>query len=95
MSITAYTDDVVQLTGDFVTNTQTNDPTPLLKGVFTGLEVDDVLQVYEGSTFLGLATLDTGAGTWTFALPAPAIAQGNDGAHTYHVVIADDAGNQG
>ncbi|CAI8745338.1 Ig-like domain repeat protein [Pseudomonas chlororaphis] len=86
--ITAYTDDVSSQTGSFGNGSQTNDSTPLLTGTVSGLNAGDVLQVYEGATLLGVATVSGGA--WSYQL-----ATTTDGSHTYHVVIADAAGNQG
>ncbi|WP_414926925.1 Ig-like domain-containing protein, partial [Pseudomonas zeae] len=88
VAITTYTDLVPLQTGNFGSGTVTNDPAPKLNGTVSGLNANDSVQVYEGTTLLGLATV-TG-GTWTYQLAATA-----DGSHTYHVVIADAAGNQG
>ena len=88
VAITTYTDLVALQTGDFASGTQTNDSDPRLNGTVSGLSGGDVLQVYEGAVLLGTAIV-TGA-TWSYQLAATA-----DGSHTYHVVIADSAGNQG
>ncbi|WP_414927381.1 Ig-like domain-containing protein, partial [Pseudomonas zeae] len=88
VAITTYTDLVPLQTGNFGDGTVTNDPAPKLNGTVSGLNANDSVQVYEGTTLLGLATV-TG-GTWTYQLAAT-----SDGNHAYHVVIADAAGNQG
>ncbi|MBB6155241.1 5-methylcytosine-specific restriction endonuclease McrA [Pseudomonas sp. JAI115] len=88
VAIVSYTDSVVQNTGTFGAVTPTNDPAPVLNGTVSGLSAGDVLQVFEGTTLLGLATVS--GGTWSYALAAT-----TDGTHTYHVVIVDAAGNSG
>ncbi|MHC8397992.1 beta strand repeat-containing protein [Pseudomonas sp. MDT1-17] len=88
VAITTYTDLVNLQTGNFADGTLTNDPAPKLNGTVSGLNASDVVQVYEGTTLLGLATVTGGA--WSYQLAATF-----DGSHTYHVVIADAAGNQG
>ncbi|MBS1174153.1 MAG: hypothetical protein H6R05_284, partial [Burkholderiaceae bacterium] len=89
-SITNYTDNVGTVTGDFVTGTTTDDRTPTLNGTLTGtLAATDVVKVYEGSTFLGYATVS--GSTWSYALSD--LADGST--HTYRAVVADAAGNEG
>jgi hypothetical protein len=88
VAITTYTDDVSPQTGSFAGGSQTNDLAPQLNGTVTGLNATDVLQVYEGTTLLGVATVS--GGTWSYQLAAT-----TDGSHTYHVVVTDNAGNQG
>uniref|UniRef100_UPI0018DB278E Ig-like domain-containing protein n=1 Tax=Variovorax sp. E3 TaxID=1914993 RepID=UPI0018DB278E len=88
VAITAYTDDVPLATGDFGTGTSTNDTKPVLKGTVAGLVQGDVVQVFEGTTLLGTASV-TGQ-TWSFALAATSV-----GEHTYSARIVDAASNEG
>jgi hypothetical protein len=89
VAITAYIDDVAPKTGEYGTGTSTNDTTPTLKGTVSGLKTGDVVQIYEGTTLLGTATVSGSA--WTFATPA--LADGST--HSYTAAIADAAGNRG
>ncbi|MFL9667796.1 Ig-like domain-containing protein [Variovorax sp. AB1(2024)] len=89
VAITAYIDDVAPNTGEYGTGTSTNDTTPTLKGTVSGLKTGDVVQIYEGTTLLGTATVSGSA--WTFATPA--LADGST--HSYTAAIADAAGNRG
>ena len=89
VAITAYIDDVAPNTGEYGTGTSTNDTTPTLKGTVSGLKTGDVVQIYEGTTLLGTATVSGSA--WTFATPA--LADGST--HSYTAAIADAAGNKG
>ena len=88
VSITGYTDALAPNIGSFTEFTSTNDPAPRLTGTVSGLNPNDVLQVYEGSTLLGLASVTLG--TWSYQLAATA-----DGTHSYQVVVVDNAGNAG
>ena len=88
VSITGYTDALAPNIGSFTELTPTNDPAPRLTGTVSGLNPNDVLQVYEGSTLLGLASVTLG--TWSYQLAATA-----DGTHSYQVVVVDNAGNAG
>ncbi|MFL1552228.1 Ig-like domain-containing protein [Pseudomonas sp. D47] len=88
ISISGYSDDVPLLMGTFTDGSLTNDTSPLLKGLVSGLLIGDVVQVYEGAAFLGEAAVSFG--TWSYQLSGK-----TDGDYTYHVVIVDSAGNLG
>ncbi|WP_454903847.1 Ig-like domain-containing protein [Variovorax gossypii] len=88
VAITAYTDDVAPNTGDYASGTSTNDTTPVLKGTVSGLNAGDVVKIYEGSTFIGDATVLNG--TWTLQLNGV-----GKGSHEYRAVITDASGNAG
>ncbi|MFJ7142591.1 Ig-like domain-containing protein [Pseudomonas protegens] len=88
LSIDSYSDNLAPQAGNFPSGSSTNDTTPLLNGSVSGLSSGDIVQVYQGSTLLGNATVS--GGSWTYQLGA--LAQGN---YTYHGVIVDAAGNPG
>ncbi|WP_163068052.1 Ig-like domain-containing protein, partial [Acinetobacter baylyi] len=88
ISLTGYTDDVAPNTGDYGTGTSTNDTSPLLKGTVSGLKDGDVVQIYEGNTLLGTATV-TGA-SFSYQL-----SNVSEGTHNYKASIVDQAGNVG
>ena len=95
VEITSYLDDVLPLTGNFGNGTATDDTTPKLQGTVSGLEQGDVVEVYEGTAFLGTATVMAvnGDGTWAYQITnAQALGLGD---HTFKAVIADAAGNTG
>ncbi|MBK5540631.1 Ig-like domain repeat protein [Pseudomonas sp. TH07] len=88
LAIVSYTDNVAPQVGSFGDGTFTNDSTPLLNGTVSGLNSGDSVQVYQGSTLLGTASIS--AGTWTYQLSGL-----TEGSTTYHAVIVDSAGNLG
>jgi len=88
VSIGSYTDDAAPQVGNFGDGSSTNDTTPVLNGTVSGLNGGDSVQIYQGTTLLGNATV-TG-GSWTYALPTLA-----EGSYSYHAVISDAAGNSG
>ncbi|MGN7733697.1 Ig-like domain-containing protein [Ensifer sp. 22564] len=88
VEITAYADDRPPALGDFGSGSSTNDTTPLLKGTVSGLATGDVVKIYEGTTFLGNATV--AGGSWSLQLNGV-----SEGAHSYTAVITDSAGNPG
>jgi hypothetical protein len=64
------------------------DATPRLTGSFSDpLGVGDVIKIYEGSRYLGEATVDAVTKTWYFQLPSMEI-----GSHTYNAVINSGSG---
>jgi len=92
-SIVNYTDDVEPLTGNFLSGTATNDPTPTLNGTVTGLQSGDTIEVYQGATLLGIASVSvaSGSGTWSYQI-ASALA---DGDYTFTAQVVNTAGTPG
>ncbi|EPL05345.1 Ig-like domain-containing protein [Pseudomonas sp. CF161] len=88
VSITSYTDDVAPQVGSFGSGRSTNDVAPLLNGTVSGLNSGDSVQVYQGATLMGTASVS--GGTWTYPLSGL-----SEGTVTYHAVIVDSAGNLG
>ncbi|WEI21627.1 Ig-like domain-containing protein [Acinetobacter bereziniae] len=88
--INSFTDDVIMNTGDYGSGSYTNDTLPVLNGTLnTGLGANEVLRIYEGSTFLGIATV-TGL-NWTFEFTNIL----SNGSHDFTARVMDAAGNQG
>ncbi|CAA2101397.1 Ig-like domain-containing protein [Variovorax paradoxus] len=89
-SLDGYADNAGTVQGSFGSGTSTDDTTPTLNGTLSAaLGTGDVVRVYDGTTLVGTATV-TGT-TWTFT--PSALADGST--HTYTVVVADAAGNEG
>ena len=89
-SFTGYTDDVGTLQGSFGSGVPTDDTTPVLNGTLSApLGAGDTVRIYDGSTFVGTATVN--GTTWSFATPV--LADGSS--HGYTAVVADAAGNLG
>jgi len=90
IAIAGYIDDVGASTGTFASGTTTDDRSPTLTGSLSAaLGTGDVVNIYEGSTLLGTATV---VGTnWTYNLSG----LGDGTSHTYRAVVADSAGNEG
>lgn len=72
--------------GDLSTNSSTDDTVLALSGVFTGtLNAGDVVQVFDGSQFLGTAsTSAVTAGTWSFTTSALTA-----GSHTFTAKVTN------
>ena len=87
--MTSYPDVVSPNGGIFGPGTWTNVVSPVLHGTASGLDVGDVVLLYEGSTFLGQTRVNR-AGTWAFQLDGL-----SEGAHTFTAYIVDAAGNRG
>jgi hypothetical protein len=90
VAITAYTDDVAPQTGTFTDFTvPTNDTTPALSGTVTNIAPTDGVQIYEGTTLLGTATV-TG-NSWNYQVTGAL----TEGPHTFTAKVVDAAGNVG
>lgn len=89
IEILLFEDNVAPNVNDYPSGTTTNDTSPLLKGTVAGLEVGDVVRIYEGSRLLGTANV-LSDGSWTFQLAGV-----TEGEHGYTAVIYDAAGNAG
>ena len=87
-TITTFTDNQPQNTGDLVNGAVTNDGEPLLKGNVSGLADGDTVRVYEGATLVGTAAVV--GNTWSLQLGAL-----GEGGHSYIALVADKAGNEG
>ena len=92
-TIQTYTDDEGTIQGSaFASGTTTDDTRPVLNGSVVGgpLGATDEVRIYEGTTLLGVATLNAARTGWTFEVPTIA----TQGAHTYTARVADAAGNE-
>ena len=77
-TIDSVTDDVARLLGTVANNGSTNDTQPTLAGTVgtnTGAAAGDYLRIFNGSTYLGDAVVDTATGSWSFT-PATALTEG-------------------
>ncbi|MCK7331349.1 BapA/Bap/LapF family large adhesin [Enterobacter bugandensis] len=84
-TIATVTDDVGGVNGPLTSGDTTDDTQPLLQGT---APADTVITVYDGTTLLGTATLDSSGG-WSFTPVIPL----TDGPHTLTVHATDAAGN--
>lgn len=86
-SITAIADDVGNITGSITASgNSTDDGLPVLSGIIATsgtYNAGEVVAIYDGSIRLGEATLDTGAGTWSFTITNALVA----GNHTFTAVV--------
>jgi hypothetical protein len=87
-AIGGYIDNVGTLQDVFGSGTSTDDTTPTLTGTLSAaLGTGDTVRIYDGATFVGTATVNGTA--WTFT--PNALTDGTT--HTYTAVVADAAGN--
>ena len=92
-TITGVADDVGSLQGQVAHGGTSDDSTPTISGTLSApLVTGETLQIFNGTTLLGSATVNNIAGTWTFTPTLPATA-GNSYAITARV--ADEVGNLG
>ncbi|WP_233871715.1 Ig-like domain-containing protein [Paraburkholderia adhaesiva] len=91
VAIDTYYDDVGSQQGSFGSGTTTDDRTPLLQGHTQALSNGQQIYVYDGSTLLGAATVDSATNQWTYQLDGLQ----TDTTHTYTARVADAAGNLG
>ena len=63
------------------------DTTPRLTGAYTALASGEVVQIFEGTTYLGTATVDATSKTWVYQLGTSSI-----GTHTYTAKISTASG---
>ncbi|WP_346308847.1 tandem-95 repeat protein, partial [Limnohabitans sp.] len=88
--ITAVTDDVGEVTGVVANGGRTDDTRPGLSGTLSAnLASDEVVQVYDGTTYLGVAMV-TGTG-WTFTDPRTLL----DGQKVNYTAVVFDGANLG
>ncbi|KAF5272491.1 hypothetical protein FQR65_LT17367 [Abscondita terminalis] len=92
-TIDSFTDDLGTNTGDYPSGTHTDDTAPRLNGTISGgaLAATDVVLVYEGTTQIGVATLNASRTAWTFDVAG--LVNGDN--KNYTAVVADAAGNLG
>ena len=91
-AITAITDDVANITGTVPSGGQTNDPNLAVSGTLSKpIGVGQTVRIYDGSNYLGDATVNPDGSTWTFNDPRTLA----DGQSVGYVArVADTAGNQ-
>ncbi|MCA2993707.1 Ig-like domain-containing protein, partial [Gemmatimonas sp.] len=89
-AITSVQDDVPPVTGSLASGATSDDQTIALAGTVGALGAGEQVAVYDGTTRLGIATVNAGAGTWTFTTPNLA-----NGAHALSARVEDAAGNAG
>ncbi|WP_235502128.1 Ig-like domain-containing protein, partial [Trabulsiella odontotermitis] len=87
VSITNVIDDAGTVTGNIASGSVTDDNTPLIKG--TGAEQGDIITVYNGSTIIGSAIVQSD-GTWSLQVNT-ALA---DGTYRLTAKETDKAGNE-
>jgi len=78
-TIDSLTDDVARVLGTVARGGSTNDTQPTLSGSVgtnTGGMAGDYLRIFNGSTYLGDATVDAATGTWSFT-PTTALSEGS------------------
>jgi hypothetical protein len=92
-AITSVTDDVGVLMGNVAAGGRSDDTTPRLAGsISSALQAGETLQIFNGTTLLGAATVDPATLTWSYTPTLPA-----SPGTTYSFVarVADAAGNLG
>jgi hypothetical protein len=86
------TDDVATggtYVGTLTAGSSTDDTVLALSGAYTGtIATGEVIQVFDGTTLLGTATVNTGANTWTFTTPTLAPA-----GHTFTAKVTNTSTN--
>ncbi|WP_267449616.1 beta strand repeat-containing protein, partial [Citrobacter portucalensis] len=89
--VTGVTDNAGVITGNVASGGTTDDTSLVISGTLSApLAAGETVRVYDGTTFLGTATLDTVNGTWSYT--DSSLANGNTPSYTARV--ADAAGNQ-
>jgi hypothetical protein len=91
ITIDTYTDDVGSMTGTFDFTVWTDDRQPLLNGRVENLNTGDVVRVYDGTAYLGEATVDAAINTWSFQVTTDLAYE----THLIRAVIVDATGNEG
>jgi hypothetical protein len=92
-AITAVNDNVGLIQGNLAADAVSDDDTPTISGTISGpLASGESLRIYNGATFLGLATVDNATLSWSYTPQLPS-ASGTSYAITARV--ADAAGNLG
>jgi hypothetical protein len=83
-----YVDDVGETTGNRLSDTTTDDDSPLLVGTLgTPAQAGWQLRIYDDATLIGTLNLSAGQTDWTYQLEGLA-----DGIHNLSVVVANAAG---
>ncbi|WP_456049104.1 beta strand repeat-containing protein [Acinetobacter larvae] len=92
VTINTYTDDVGAITGDFASNTKTDDTAPVLNGTISAaLGVGHQVAVYASdNSLLGYATVDAVNLTWSYALTGL-----TEGSSSYYAKVVSAVGNEG
>ncbi|MFB5746114.1 hypothetical protein ACE38U_14650 [Cedecea sp. S5-13] len=91
-SVTGVADDVGTVTGNVARGGSTDDTSPVVSGTLSSaLVTGETVKVYDGTTLLGTATVDSVNNTWSYA-DTRTLANGSTPSYTARV--ADAAGNQ-
>ncbi|AIR03539.1 hypothetical protein JT31_02585 [Cedecea neteri] len=91
-SVTGVADDVGIVTGNVARDGSTDDTSPVVSGTLSSaLVTGETVKVYDGTTLLGTATVDSVNNTWSYA-DTRTLANGSTPSYTARV--ADAAGNQ-
>ena len=91
VTIETFTDDQMQVVGDFKTDTVTNDTTPRLNGTVHGtLEAGETIVIYRDGVKIGEAKVSADGKSWTFQ--DGGLEDGKT--YTYTAQVEDAAGNR-
>ncbi len=91
-AITAVNDNVGLIRGNLAADAVSDDATPTLSGTISAaLATGDRLRIYNGDSFLGIASVNNTAKTWSFTPSTPI----GNGFYAVSARVADAAGNLG
>jgi hypothetical protein len=91
-AITAVNDNVGLIRGNLADGAFTDDTTPTISGTISAAPAfGETLRIFNGDTFLGIATVNYTAKTWTFTPSTPI----GNGFYAVSARVADVAGNLG
>ncbi|MCX9004939.1 Ig-like domain-containing protein, partial [Citrobacter portucalensis] len=90
-AVTGVADNAGIITGSVASGGTTDDTSLVISGTLSApLAAGETVRVYDGTTFLGTATVDTVNGTWSYTDSSLA----NGDTPSYTARVADAAGNQ-
>ena len=91
-AITAVNDNVGLIRGSLAADAVSDDATPTITGtISTALATGDRLRIYNGDSFLGIASVNNTAKTWSFTPTTPVA----NGFYAVSARVSDVAGNLG
>jgi hypothetical protein len=92
-AITNVADDFGETQGEIANGGSTDDRWPMLTGTLSAaLATGEILQIFNGTTLLGSATVNKTAKTWTYTPTLPATKETK---YFITASVADEAGNRG